>query len=90
MDLQQRTAIVSYRQTKRESADRIVLLYDMKNHHILWEENIGVVNTEQKNPGVRTLENYYAIQAGDEFLLLDKNTKKVMFRYHLRWNRPVR
>jgi len=90
VDLQQQTAILSYQQTKRESADRILLLYDMKNHRILWEENIGVVNTEQKNPGVRTLQNYYAIQAGDEFLLLDKDTKKEMFRYHLRWNRPVR
>lgn len=90
VDLQQQTAIVSYRQTKRESADSIVLSYDMKNHRMLWEENIGVVNTEQKNPGVRTFENYYAIQAGDEFLLLDKDTKKEMFRYQLRWNRPVR
>lgn len=90
VDLQQQTAIVSYRKTKRESADRIVLSYDMKNHRIIWEENIGVVNTEQKNPGVRTLENYYAIQAGDEFLLLDKDTRKEMFRYQLRWNRPVR
>lgn len=90
VDLQQQTAIVSYRKTKRESADSIVLSYDMKNHRIIWEENIGVVNTEQKNPGVRTLENYYAIQAGDEFLLLDKDTRKEMFRYQLRWNRPVR
>jgi len=90
VDLQQQTAIVSYRQTKRESADSIVLSYDMKNHHIIWEENIGVVNAEQKNPGVRTLENYYAIQAGDEFLLLDEDTKKELFRYQLRWNRPVR
>ncbi|MCL1696809.1 PA2928 family protein [Lysinibacillus sp. BPa_S21] len=90
VDLQQQTAIVSYRQTKRESADSIVLSYDMKNHRMMWEENIGVVNTEQKNPGVRTLENYYAIQAGDEFLLLDKDTKKEMFRYLLRWNRPAR
>jgi len=90
VDLQQQTAIVSYRQTKRESADSIVLSYDMKNHRIIWEENIGVVNAEQKNPGVRTLENYYVIQAGDEFLLLDKDTRKEMFRYQLRWNRPVR
>ncbi|MFJ3387638.1 hypothetical protein [Lysinibacillus sp. NPDC086135] len=89
VDLQQQTAIVSYRQTKRESADSIVLSYDMKNHRIIWKENIGVVNAEQKNPGVRTLENYYAIQAGDEFLLLNKDTKKEMFRYQLRWNRPI-
>ncbi|MFJ7915721.1 MULTISPECIES: hypothetical protein [unclassified Lysinibacillus] len=61
----------------------------MKNHRIIWEENIGVVNAEQKNPGVRTLENYYAIQTGDELLLLNKDTKTEMFRYQLRWNRPI-
>ncbi|MDD1505026.1 hypothetical protein PVA17_19995 [Lysinibacillus sp. CNPSo 3705] len=49
VDLQQQ-ANVSYRQTKRGSVDSIVLSNDMKNHRIIWEENIGVINAEQKNP----------------------------------------
>lgn len=48
-DLQQQ-ANVSYRQTKRGSVDSIVLSNDMKNLRITWEENIGVINAEQKNP----------------------------------------
>gem|GEM_PF-6004164 len=45
VDLQQQ-ANVSYRQTKRGSVDSIVLSNDMKNHRIIWEENIGVINAE--------------------------------------------
>lgn len=86
---QDKTAIVTYQETKRESANRMIFLYDMNEHRILFEENIGAVNAEQKVPGLRVLKSYYAIQAGDEFILLDKKTGKEILRYHLRWNIPV-
>ncbi|GIN99120.1 hypothetical protein J6TS1_49900 [Siminovitchia terrae] len=89
VDLKYKTAIVSYRKTKQPNAEQILLFYDMKQHRIIWEENIGKVNSEQQNPGVRVLKHYFAIQAGDEFALLDKKTGKEILRYELRWNRPV-
>ncbi|WP_338651362.1 PA2928 family protein [Lysinibacillus sp. Y5S-8] len=89
VDIAKKTALVSYRQTQRESADHMVLFYDMNNHQVLWEENIGVINPEQQQPGIRTLEETYVIQAGDRLLVLDKETKKRNVQYHLRWNRPI-
>lgn len=89
VDIAQKTAIVSYRKTQRESADRILLLYDMNKHQIIWEENIGIINQEQQQPGVRTLKNTYVIQAGDRLVVLDKETRKKVVHYHLRWNRPI-
>ncbi len=89
VDIAQKTAIVSYRKTQRESADHILLLYDMNKHQIIWEENIGIINQEQQQPGVRILENTYVIQAGDRLVVLDKETRKKTVHYHLRWNRPI-
>jgi len=67
----------------------MLLLYDMNKHQVLWENNIGVINSQQQQPGVRTLETSYVIQAGDRFLVFDKETKKRFVHYHLRWNRPI-
>ncbi len=89
VNLKHKTAIVSYRKTKQPNAEQILLFYDMELHRIIWEENIGRVNSEQQNPGVRVLKHYLAIQAGDEFVLMDKETGKELLRYELRWNRPV-
>ncbi|WP_320939427.1 PA2928 family protein [Lysinibacillus capsici] len=89
VDIIEKTALVSYRQTQRESAEHMLLLYDMNKHQILWESNIGIINSQQQQPAVRTLENSYVIQAGDRLLVLDKQMKKRSVHYHLRWNRPI-
>lgn len=67
----------------------MLLHYDMNKHQILWESNIGIINSQQQQPAVRTLENSYVIQAGDRLLVLDKKMKKRAVHYHLRWNRPI-
>jgi len=89
VDIAENTALVSYRQTQRKSADHMLLLYDMKKHQMIWEEKIGAINSNQQQPRVRTLEKDYVIQTGDQLLVLDKNSKKMTVQYHLRWNRPT-
>ncbi|MGK4115085.1 PA2928 family protein [Lysinibacillus capsici] len=89
VDIIEKTALVSYRQTQRESAEHMLLLYDMNKHQVLWERNIGIINSQQQQPTVRTLENSYVIQAGDRLLVLDKKMNKRSVHYHLRWNRPI-
>ncbi|AMO33211.1 PA2928 family protein [Lysinibacillus sp. RSDA_15] len=89
IDIVESVALLSYRQTQRESADHMLVLYDMKKHQLLWEEKIGAINSYQQQPKVRTLEKGYIIQTGDQLLVLDKQSRDKVVQYHLRWNRPV-
>lgn len=89
IDIVESVALLSYRQTQRESADHMLVLYDMKKHQLLWEEKIGALNSYQQQPKVRTLEKGYIIQTGDQLLVLDKQSRDKVVQYHLRWNRPV-
>ncbi|AJK87445.1 MULTISPECIES: PA2928 family protein [Lysinibacillus] len=89
VDLANGTALVSYRRTQRESADHMLVLYDMKKHQSLWEEKIGAINSYQQQPQVRTVEKGYIIQTGDQLLFLDKHSRDRVVQYHLRWNRPI-
>lgn len=89
VDLANGTALVSYRRTQRESADHMLVLYDMKKHQLLWEEKIGAINSYQQQPQVRTVEKGYIIQTGDQLLFLDKHSRDRVVQYHLRWNRPI-
>ena len=89
VDLANGTALVSYRRTQRESADHMLVLYDMKKHQLLWEEKIGAINSYQQQPKVRTVEKGYIIHTGDQLLVLDKHSRDRIVQYHLRWNRPI-
>ncbi len=89
VDLANGTALLSYRRTQRESADHMLVLYDMKKHQLLWEEKIGAINSYQQQPQVRTVEKGYIIQTGDQLLVLDKHSRDRVVQYHLRWNRPI-
>ena len=57
----------------------MLLLYDMNKRQVLWERNIGIINSQQQQPTVRILENSYVIQAGDRLLVFDKETKRGLF-----------
>ena len=89
VDLAKGTALLSYRRTQRESADHMLVLYDMRKHQLLWEEKIGAINSYQQQPQVRTVEKGYIIQTGDQLLVLDKHSRDRVVQYHLRWNRPI-
>ncbi len=89
VDLANGTALLSYRRTQRESADHLLVLYDMKKHQLLWEEKIGAINSYQQQPKVRTVEKGYIIQTGDQLIVLDKHSRDRVVQYHLRWNRPI-
>ena len=57
----------------------MLLLYDMNKRQVLWERNIGIINSQQQQPTVRILENSYVIQGGDRLLVFDKETKRGLF-----------
>ncbi|MFJ7919252.1 hypothetical protein ACIQ6U_05770 [Lysinibacillus fusiformis] len=86
VDLAKATALLSYRRTQRESADHMLVLYDMKKHQLLWEEKIGAIHSYQQQAQVRTVEKGYIIQTVDQLLVLDKHSRNRIVPYHLRWN----
>lgn len=89
VDIEAQTALVSYQQTKRESADHMLVLYDLNKHQIAWDINIGMVDSYQKRPSVRIVDDAYIVQTGDHLLIVDKDTRNIRATYHLRWNRPI-
>ncbi|MEK5232269.1 PA2928 family protein [Lysinibacillus sp. FSL K6-0232] len=89
VDIEAQTALVSYQQTKRESADHMLVLYDLNKHQIAWDINIGMVDSYQKQPSVRIVDDAYIVQTGDHLLIVDKDTRNIRATYHLRWNRPI-
>ncbi|WP_336635045.1 hypothetical protein [Lysinibacillus fusiformis] len=89
VDLANGTALLSYRRTQRESADPMLVLYDMKKQQLLWEEKMGAIHSYQQQAQVRTVEKGYIIKTEDQLLVLDNHSRNRIVPYHLRWNRPI-